>query len=342
MTERRAPSAVPLASEPLRTWDGTRREVRGDLGLRQGAVPPAGPHGGDGPAVAAALGQAPSEILDLSVSLNPDAPDLAALAARHLDTLTRYPDPAPATEAMAAALGTTPERVLLTNGGAEAIALVAADLGRAAVAEPEFSLYARHLEEVLDPARHPDAPRMRSDPHNPTGRLAGPEEQAAVWDEAFYPLATGRWMGGRATVVGSLTKVFACPGLRLGYVCGDADLVARLSARQPHWAVNALACALLPELLDRADLPAWAAATAQRRAALTASLPGVLPSDANFALVEAPGGAAATRDRLARRGVLVRDCTSFGLPGHVRVAVPDESGLRRLVEAWSASEENRP
>ena len=40
------------------------------------------------------------------------------------------------------------------------------------------------------------------------------------------------------------------------------------------------------------------------------------------------------RTRLARRGVLVRDCTSFGLPGHVRIAVPDEIGLARLVAAW--------
>jgi histidinol-phosphate/aromatic aminotransferase/cobyric acid decarboxylase-like protein len=48
-------------------------------------------------------------------------------------------------------------------------------------------------------------------------------------------------------------------------------------------------------------------------------------------------GAGAARARLARRGVLVRDCTSFGLPGHVRVAVPDEAGLDRLVEAWEGS-----
>jgi histidinol-phosphate/aromatic aminotransferase/cobyric acid decarboxylase-like protein len=306
-----------------------------ELDLRA-AVPAAGPHGGDGPAVAVALGIGPDDILDLSVSLNPDAPDLAPLAARHLDTLGRYPDVHAATEAMADALGTTPDRVLLTNGGAEAIALVAGDLRRAAVAEPEFSLYARHLDEVLDPGSHPEAPRIRSDPHNPTARLAGPSEEAEVWDEAFYPLATGRWTAGRATVVGSLTKVFACPGLRLGYVCGEAELIARLAARQPRWAVNALATAVLPELLGHADLPAWAAAVARRRAAMAAAIPGVLPSDANFALVEAPGGAAATRARLAQRGVLVRDCTSFGLPGHVRIAVPDEVGLSRLVEAWEA------
>src|SRR5436309_1478047 len=176
-----------------------------------GFIPAAGEHGGDVAAVARALGCDPAEVLDLSASLNPEAPDVAA--------------------------------------------------GRAAVA------------------------------------------------------------------VGSLTKVYACPGLRVGYVHADPAVIARLAGRQPRWALNGLAAALVPELLARADLPAWAAATARRRAALTAVIPGVEPSDANYVLVRVEDGAAAARVRLARRGVLVRDCTSFGMPGHVRIALPDEIGL---------------
>ena len=308
-----------------------------------GLVPPTGAHGGDVGAVAAAIGCEPSEILDLSASFNPDAPDLTALAKSELDSLMRYPDATAATEAMAAALGVTAESVLLTNGGAEAIALVAADLGRAAVGGPEFSLYARHLAETVDPAEHPDVPRVRSNPNNPTGRLAAPGDLAAVWDEAFYPLATGSWSrgdvaAGRAAVaVGSLTKVFACPGLRVGYVHADPATIARLADRQPRWALNGLAAAVVPELLARADLPRWAAATARRRQALAAAIPGVEPSDANYVLVRVEDGAAEARARLARQGVLVRDCTSFGLPGHVRIAVPDEVGLARLVAVWEGS-----
>lgn len=310
----------------------------------EGTVPPATAHGGDVAAVAAALGCEPSEILDLSASFNPDAPDLAALAKSELDSLSRYPDPTAATEAMAAALGTPADSVLLTNGGAEAIALVAGDLGRAAVSGPaEFSLYARHLAETVDPTDDPNAPRIRSNPNNPTGRLAAAGDMAAVWDEAFYPLATGVWSRGdvaagrAAVVIGSLTKVFACPGLRVGYVHADPAVIARLADRQPRWALNGLAAAVVAELLARADLPAWAAAAARRREALAAAIPGVEPSDANFVLVRVDEGAAEARARLARRGVLVRDCTSFGLPGHVRVAVPDEVGLARLVAAWERS-----
>jgi histidinol-phosphate/aromatic aminotransferase/cobyric acid decarboxylase-like protein len=295
-------------------------------------VPLPGAHGGDGPAVAAALGLDPASVLDLSVSLNPFAPDARALALGHLGALAHYPDPHPATAALAVAIGVDADRVVLTNGGSEAIALVAAELGPGWVDEPDFSLYRRHL-----PALRGGAPVWRSNPRNPTGELAPPDAIAAVWDEAFYPLATGTWTRGDdgAVVVGSLTKVFACPGLRLGYVLApDARFADRLRARQPRWAVNGIGAALAPELLDRADLPAWAAGIARRRDELVTVLRAhglrPRPSDAPFVLVD---GAAGLRERLAPLGIVVRDCTSFGLPDCVRVAVPDDAGLARLEAA---------
>jgi histidinol-phosphate/aromatic aminotransferase/cobyric acid decarboxylase-like protein len=310
-------------------------------------IPPPGRHGGDGPRVAAALGVDPGSVLDLSASLNPVAPDPSPVVARHLEAIGVYPDPAPATAALAAALGVDADRIVLTNGGAEAIALVAAEAGSGSVEEPDFSLYRRHLGDVSAAA-----PRWRSDPHNPSGRLAPPEERAAVWDEAFYPLATGRWTSGRAdsesVVLGSLTKVFACPGLRLGFVLcpPGSDLPGRISARQPMWAVNGLAAAALPDLLAIADLPGWAAEVARLRSELAAVLASFglppEPSDANFVLVR---GASGLRDALAPNGVIVRDCASFGLPGHVRIAVPDDAGRRRLaaaLEAWRASSPGGP
>ncbi len=299
-------------------------------------MPAGGPHGGDGHRLAAALGFDPAAVLDLSVSLNPLAPDVVALARPYLAALRRYPDPAIATEELAEAVGVEPERVVLTNGGAEAIALVAAEVGEGRVDEPEFSLYRRHLERVT-----PAAPRWRSNPHNPSGRLAAPDEAAAVWDEAFYPLATGCWTRGDSgtIVLGSLTKVFACPGLRLGYVLtADDELAERLRRRQPTWSVNSLALAVLPRLLDHADLAAWARGIAALRTELVELLGSFglppAPSDANWVLVpSAPG----LRERLGPEGVVVRDTASFGLPGGARIAVPSAHGLERLARALAAT-----
>jgi histidinol-phosphate/aromatic aminotransferase/cobyric acid decarboxylase-like protein len=285
-------------------------------------IPPAA-HGGDGARLAAALGVDPGAVLDLSVSLNPVAPDAGEVVAKHLDAIVRYPDPAAATTALAEAMDVDPDRLLLTNGGSEAIALVAAELG-GTVEEPDFSLYPRG-----------GGPLWRSNPHNPTGRLSTGD--ADVWDEAFYPLATGRWTSGQPVVLGSLTKLLACPGLRVGYVL--ADDLDRFRRHQPEWSVNGLVAAALPDLLERVDLPAWAGAIGELRSQLVDVLRAAgldpEPSDANFVLVRARG----LRERLARHGVLLRDGASFGLPDHVRIAVPDARGLARLEQALAGAPE---
>jgi histidinol-phosphate/aromatic aminotransferase/cobyric acid decarboxylase-like protein len=294
-------------------------------------IPPPGAHGGDGARVAAALGIEPAAVLDLSASLNPFAPAVAALARRRLEALGRYPDVGAAESALAAGLGLDPDRLVLTAGGAQAIALVAAHEGAGWVDEPDFALYRRHLAR-LDPT----APRWRSDPHNPSGRLAGPDERAGVWDEAFLPLAAGAWSRHRpGWALGSLTKAFACPGLRLGFALApDPDAAAALRRARPEWAVDGLACALVPDLVERADPPAWTAAVAKARDELAGVLEAhgraPLPSDAPWVLVP---GAAGLREALAREAVVVRDCRSFGLPDHVRIAVPDPVGLERLDHA---------
>jgi len=278
--------------------------------------------------VAAALGVDPRTVLDLSASLNPLAPDPATVVGRHLDATHRYPDPTSATAALADAIGVAPNRLVLTNGGAEAIALLAAEIG-GSVTEPEFSLHPRG-----------SGPRWRSNPHNPTGRLSDADETAGVWDEAFFPLATGRWTRGDegVPVVGSLTKLFACPGLRLGYLIADPALAAAVRRRQAHWSVNGMAVAALPDFLKSADLVGWAAGIADLRGRLVELLSAhgldPLPSDANFVLCR---HAAGLRDRLIPHRVVVRDCASFGLPGHARVAVPDEGGLERLSAALERS-----
>ncbi len=299
-------------------------------------LPAPGQHGGDGDQLAAALGVPPDEVLDLSASLNPVAPDVAALAARHVASLRRYPRSDVAEAALAEHIGVDADRLVLTNGGAEAIALLAAEHPCGWADSFDFSLYRRHLTEV-----DPSGLRWQSDPHNPTGRLRDEHDRSDVRDEAFYAIATGTWTRGDhdVLVVGSLTKVFACPGLRLGYVVArDRDEARRIRDRRPAWSVNALAVALVEELLRVADLVRWRDEIATRRADLVAILARhditCEPSDANYLWLPHARG---LRDRLAPRGVLVRSGASFGFPDAVRIAVPSPAGLTRLEVALDRS-----
>lgn len=287
------------------------------------AAPEPGEHGGDA--------HLHGFDVELSASLNPVAPDPVPLFRRHLDAVHRYPNADRAAAALAEVVGVERERVLLTNGGAEAIALVAANVGAGWIVEPEFSLYRRHL--TVDPA----AGRWLSDPNNPTGRLAAPAESAAVRDEAFYPLATGSWTRGDAgtIVVGSLTKVFACPGVRIGYVIAPDDrLIADLAAAQPRWALSGLAGAAVPDLLASADLPRWRREIGELRDELSAVLVGrgwrPDPATANYLWLPDASG---LRDAMAAGGVLVRSGVSFGYPAAVRIAVPRVELFERVVAA---------
>lgn len=291
-------------------------------------VPDRSVHGGDGLRLAAELGIDPASVIDLSASLCPVAPDPIPVVAAHLDALRRYPETQAATACLADAMGVEKEHLLLTNGGAEAIQLVGAQLG-GRVAEPDFSLYPRQ-----------GGPLWRSNPNNPLGTLAGPAEEVDVWDEAFYPLATGQWTRGDhldgAVVIGSLTKLLACPGLRIGYVlCADPHLMNRIRLSQPGWPLNGLAAEALPDLLAPVDLPAWSSATDRLRddlrQLLTARGFDVRAGGSGpWVLVDHAGP---LRARLLERGIVVRDCSSFGMAGTVRIAVPPPDLLHRLAAA---------
>lgn len=146
----------------------------------------------------------------------------------------------------------------------------------------------------------------------------------------------------RAWRIRSFTKLFACPGLRLGYVIGD---VAPLRARQPAWAVSRLAqVAGLAMLADTRYQDFTRQFTTQCREELAAALRGVpgvrvFPGTANFLLLGVERAGEVAR-RLRERGIVVRLCDSFsGLApdSFLRVAVRKRSENQRLVEALHAA-----
>ncbi|MEO3821604.1 Rv2231c family pyridoxal phosphate-dependent protein CobC [Plantactinospora sp. B24E8] len=232
----------------------------------------------------------------------------------------------------------------------------------------------------LDPARVPaDADLVFvGNPTNPTSVLHPADTLAAlarpgrtlVVDEAFAdttlgPAATfGPAPGAAATpaaggtepeslasrrdlpglvVVRSLTKTWGLAGLRIGYLLGPAELIARLAAVQPLWAVStpalaaAAACATPTAVAAEREIAVRLAADRAHLLRRLGELPRVrvagTPASA-FVLLHLPG---ADRVRLAlrERGFAVRRGDTFpGLgPDWLRVAVRDTATTNLFVTA---------
>jgi len=190
-------------------------------------------------------------------------------------------------------------------------------------------------------------------PNNPTGGYLGQDSfgrilQAAadslvVLDEAYASFARRRWPAtelidaGNLLILRSLTKDYALAGLRLGYAVAAEGIIKTLRRICPPWNVNAVAQhAGIVALQQEKYLKASRELVRDGQAYLAGGLEKLgfrcLPSEANFFLVQV-GDAAETRHSLLQRGILVRDCTSFGLPEYIRVAPRTMKKNRKLLAA---------
>ncbi|USZ68299.1 histidinol-phosphate transaminase [Halorussus salilacus] len=186
-------------------------------------------------------------------------------------------------------------------------------------------------------------------PHNPTGgRFSldavrdiadGTDEDTLVLvDEAYGEFADGPsavdLVGERddVAVLRTFSKVYGLAGVRLGYGIVPeewADAYARVNT---PFAASEIACRAGLAALDddeHAEKTVETAAWAREYIYENLDAP-TWESHGNFVLAEV-GDGSAVADELQRRGVIVRDCTSFGLPECVRITCGTEAETRRAV-----------
>jgi histidinol-phosphate aminotransferase len=318
-------------------------------------------------------------MLDFAVNVRRPQPPawlLERLAAR-LPDLGRYPaadDQRAALGAVAARHRRSVDQVALLAGAAEGFALLANLRPRlAAVIAPSFTepdaalrsadVAVQHV--VLAPPFGVGEARVPEDadlvvignPTNPTAVLHTREQILAlrrpgriiVVDEAFADAVPGEPESladvqlSDVVVLRSLTKTWSLAGLRVGYALGAPELLARLTATRPHWAMGtvqlaAIAACCAPSAVDEAE--AGARLLASIRAEMVAGLQSVgvetVDGVAPFVLFTV-GDAALMRKNLHTKGIAVRRCDTFvGLDGeYLRAAVRPEWPV--LVEAIADS-----
>ncbi|BCR03751.1 threonine-phosphate decarboxylase [Desulfuromonas versatilis] len=222
--------------------------------------------------------------------------------------------------------------------------------------EEQFRLDPERLLRALDSSTDLV---MLANPGNPTGVGIDPgvieqiaravREQAVVAvDEAFVDFCPHRSvlekvpLHGNLYVFRSLTKFYAIPGLRVGYLAGPARGIARLSEAREPWALSAPALAAGRACLGEQGFRERTLLELPRlREELGRGLEDlgltVFCGEANYLLARLEGAgasAAALAERLRSQGVLIRECGNFPpLDGrYLRVAVRTSEENRRLLE----------
>jgi len=187
-------------------------------------------------------------------------------------------------------------------------------------------------------------------PHNPTGSTCSlsdieeiaartDEETLVVVDEAYAEFAAGESAIGLVrerddvAITRTFSKAYGLAGLRLGYaVVPDAwaDAYARVST---PFAASEVACrAGLAALNDdeHVERTVELAEEGRKYIAEHADAPA-FESQGNFVLLEV-GDASRVSEEMKREGVIVRDCSSFGLPECIRITCGTEAETEKAVE----------
>ena len=297
-------------------------------------------------------------LLDFSASLNPYPPEwLDEMFERAMEISNRYPYYEKLEEELAELVG---EPLTVTAGITETLYLlgILALRGRKVVIPRHtYGEYervarifgARVIKGPNEPAKlaelvDRDSVVFFCNPNNPDGRfyrvkelkllLDAVEDKGGllVLDEAFIDFVKNAESpeGDNIVKLRTFTKSYGLPGIRVGYVLGFED--AFRSVRMP-WSIGSTGVAFLEFLLEdgfehlRKTMPLIWGEKERLEKAL-----GV-KSDANF-FIKRVGNPREFVEALKKHGILVRDCTSFGLPKYIRFSVrkPEENSV--LIRAF--------
>jgi len=319
-----------------------------------GLLPHKFPHGGGVEAAAEQWDCHTNDILDLSTGLHPVGQPawLATWLAEHASLVALYPDRnnEPGRTTLAHDFGVLPEQVLIVAGAQAVIEIIfqAMPWQSLAIQVPCYNEPIRcaqragcgvHAFEQGQSIPQADVLWWTS-PSNPFGKKETmPACRQGVLDESYMTFSERRTLGVLPDVIrlGSLTKTFCIPSLRLGYVIASADAIEKLKHWLAPWATSTLALHLLEKLLPEADVRD--AQIQQSRQCLEVLLQQKKwqwqASEASFILARPP----LTMPDFAKHRVLVRDFPEWEqLQGWIRFGFPhQQEGWQRLERALCPS-----
>ena len=302
--------------------------------------------------------------LNFSSNIYPraDISPLKEFLKEHLDSIRSYPEPDAASleEAIARKIGIPAENVLATAGATEAIYLIAQTLRSWQtfnVQYPAFSEYEDACRMFMYREDSLGNLMWICNPCNPTGEIFSAthirdllnKHRYVIVDQSYEGYTKEKLMSAAEGIripnviqIHSLTKTYAIPGLRIGYITANTGIIRLLRGYLHPWRISSLAIEAGKFLLEGSstavdNLDEYLRCTQRLRFSLSA-IEGIeaRPTKTNFILCRLKNSKAADlKEYLAReKGILIRDASNFrGLyPGHFRVASSNDVDNQELIE----------
>ncbi len=193
-------------------------------------------------------------------------------------------------------------------------------------------------------------------PNNPTGNCISEDEvreiaqsvpeAMVIIDEAYVEFADSSLLkqveeNENVLVLRTFSKAFGLAGLRVGYAVVPKWLASLYKKVSMPFTVNSIAIiAAMAALKDKEHIRKSVELVKHGRKFLTENLQlKVYPSQANFVLLDvAPAKSSDVYDALLKRGIVVRNCSSFRGAGDslIRISVGTREQNDRVVEAFDS------
>ncbi|MCH4889159.1 threonine-phosphate decarboxylase [Acidaminobacter sp. JC074] len=319
-----------------------------------------------------------SEILDFSANINPlGLPKGVHEAFSDLESILNYPDPdyVDLVEAIARFENISSDYILVGNGGIECIFLVAEHLklNRMLIPVPTFVEYDRAYSKygqvekvVIEEPFTLDVEKLITkldscdgivicNPNNPTGHLVDRKDllklletgKMIVVDEAFIDFTNDEARSSMVKYINdydnlvitkSLTKFFAMPGLRLGYLMtSNKALLNDIKESRMPWSINAIAAKAGSLVLKDEDYisktKSWIKEERQYMLKALRTLDiEVFNTEGNYIFLKS---ILELDKKLAKYGIMIRSCSNYdGLTaGYYRFAIKDREKNEVLLAA---------
>ena len=217
--------------------------------------------------------------------------------------------------------------------------------------------FSHDLDGLLNAITHNTKIIFIANPNNPTGTYITPENLEGfikkvpsniliVIDQAYIEYVDESLQLDDTKLINTyenvlitrtFSKIYGLAGLRLGYGIGSDSLIATLKKVKPPFNVNNIALSAGYLALKNSDFVARSIENNKKnmqkiKHCLTLKNIEFIPSNANFICIKTKKPAFDTYSFFLNNNIIVRDCSSFGLPHHIRLTIGNDEQTNKIIK----------